>query len=467
MEIKYLLQLIYLFIVIRLGSITSEYLPDWNSLDSRPLPAWYDNAKVGIFIHWGVYSVPNYGDEWFWYNWKTEEIDGYEEYMKKNYAPNFTYQDFASLMTGELFNASEWASLFESAGAKYVVLTSKHHDGFSLWPSTYSNSWNSMDMGPHIDIVGELSNALRSETNITFGIYYSLYEWYNRMYRKDKAQRWQTRDYIENKVYPELFELIDKYAPEIIWSDGDWEAAESYWKPKEFLAWLYNESKVNETVVVNDRWGLLSWCRHGDFHNCMDRYNPGVLKKHKWENAFTIDRKAWDWRETATLDEYLTSEELIKEIVTTVSCNGNALVGVGPTRFGNIPSIFQERLRDMGHWLAINGEAIYDSNPWIYQNDTFTPNIWFTSKSLSGKIVVYATVLSFPSTNYTVDIFAINDYVTEQTKIELLGYSGQIMWFMRDNAIRIKFPDKATLDELGLKFAWTFKITGLKSDSMK
>lgn len=268
--------------------------------------------------------------------------------MEKHYKPSFSYLDFASEFTAELFNATEWAKLIKQAGAKYVVLTSKHHDGFALWPSTYSGFWNSFDMGPHIDVVGELSSAIRDQTNITFGLYYSLYEWYNRLYKQDKTSRFRDRNYVQQKVIPELQELIKLYQPEIIWSDGDWEASENYWGAKEFIAWLYNESPVNETVVVNDRWGLTNWCRHGDFFNCVDRYNPGVLKTHKWENAFTIDKEAWKFRENIDASEYLTSGELIKEIVSTVSCGGNALVGIGPTRFGSIPTILKTKLMDMG-----------------------------------------------------------------------------------------------------------------------
>lgn len=177
-----------------------EYDPNWESLDQRPLPDWYDQAKVGIFIHWGVYSVPSYGSEWFWTNWRTTKAKGYVDYMTNNYPPNFTYQEFARDFTAEFFNATEWAKLFEASGAKYVVLTSKHHDGFALWPSKYSFSWNSVDVGPHRDIVGELAAAIRKNTDLRFGLYHSLYEWYNPLYLRDKETRFLTNDFVQIKV---------------------------------------------------------------------------------------------------------------------------------------------------------------------------------------------------------------------------------------------------------------------------
>ena len=112
---------------------TKRYEANWHSIDSRPLPAWYDKAKIGIFLHWGVYSVHSFGSEWFWSRWKgsinkTKQVR-YEEFMRKNYPPNFTYADFAPMFTAEFFNPEEWAELFKKSGAKYVVLTSKHHEG--------------------------------------------------------------------------------------------------------------------------------------------------------------------------------------------------------------------------------------------------------------------------------------------------------------------------------------------------
>ena len=147
-------------IIIEKITNNDDFEPTWESLDKRPLPRWYDEAKVGIFIHWGVYSVPSFGSEWFWTNWRTSKNPDYVNYMSANYKPGFTYQEFAKDFTAEHFNATEWAQLFNESGAKYVVLTSKHHDGYALWPSRYSFSWNSVDVGPHRDIIGKTMSEL-------------------------------------------------------------------------------------------------------------------------------------------------------------------------------------------------------------------------------------------------------------------------------------------------------------------
>lgn len=233
--------------------------------------------------------------------------------MRERYPPNFTYQDFGRDFTAEFFNATQWSEIFQASGARYIVLTSKHHEGYTLWPSKYSFSWNSMDVGPQknlvgnvdtcsivfqivfhfsssinnvlikhkkrfllisLDETGELAEAIRKNTDIKFGLYHSLYEWYNPLYLMDKENKFTTDTFVSHKIMPELYELVKTYKPQIVWSDGDWEAPDSYWKSKEFLAWLYNESPVKDTVVVNDRWGINITCHHGDFYTCTDRFNP-------------------------------------------------------------------------------------------------------------------------------------------------------------------------------------------------
>lgn len=427
-----------------------KYLPSWDSLDSRPLPNWYDDAKFGIFIHWGVFSVPSFGGEWFWYNWQEETYSTkYHDFMKQRYSSRFTYQDFAPEFTAEFFNATQWSELFQASGAKYIVFTSKHHEGYTLWPSKYSFSWNSMDVGPQRDLIGELAMAIRNSTNLKFGLYHSLYEWYNPRYLFDKQNNFTTKTFVNEKIIPELHELITKYKPEIVWSDGDWEAPDIYWKSKEFLSWLYNESPVKDTVVVNDRWGQNISCHHGDFYTCTDRYNPGILQIHKWENCMTIDRKSWGFRRNAVLSEYFTLPELIKELVTTVSCGGNLLMNVGPTKDGIISPIFEERLRGIGDWLAINGEAIYNTKPWIVQNDTSAHNVWYTQKKNEKHI--YALILRWPENGI---LYLKSLKVSINAEIHMLGFAQSIDW---------KQDEKITIVFLPAKFhkgqpAWVLRI---------
>ncbi|XP_072763869.1 alpha-L-fucosidase isoform X2 [Anoplolepis gracilipes] len=429
---------------------TSKYVPTWSSLDSRPLPSWYDEAKFGIFIHWGVFSVPSFGSEWFWNNWKEEIISTkYHDFMKQRYPPNFTYQDFARDFTAEFFNASEWAELFKASGAKYLVLTSKHHEGYTLWPSKYSFSWNSMDVGPKKDLIGELAEAIRSKTNIRFGLYHSMYEWYNPLYLADKKNNFTTDTFVTKKIIPELQELVETYKPEVVWSDGDWEASDSYWKSKEFLTWLYNESPVKDTVVVNDRWGSNMPCHHGGFFTCTDRFNPGVLLSHKWENCMTIDKKSWGFRRNAVLSEYFTLAGLVKELVITVSCGGNLLMNVGPTKDGIISPIFEERLRGMGAWLAVNGEAIYDTKPWSVQNDTLTGSTWYTQSKNEEQL--YASILEWPEDN----ILLLGSLkISKNSQIQLLGYSTIIPWKQSDDKLEIYLPVNAYRGQP----AWVLKI---------
>lgn len=265
-----------------------KYTADWSSLDSRQNPTWYDEAKVGVMLHWGVYSVPSFGSEWFWIRLKNNKSD-HINFMKKNFRPGYTYQEFAKDFTAENFVPNEWAALFEESGAKYVVMTTKHHDGYTLWPSKYSFGWNSMDVGPHRDLVGELGEAIKKRSKLVWGLYYSLFEWFNPMYLTDKENNYTTRHFVDQKMMPELKELVMRYKPEYLFSDGDWMIADVYWKSTEFLAWLFNESPVRETVVVNDRWGKGTRNRHGGVWTAKDHYNPGTLQKHKFENAMTVD----------------------------------------------------------------------------------------------------------------------------------------------------------------------------------
>ena len=376
---------------------TGRYEPTWDSLDRRPLPEWYDDAKVGIFIHWGVFSVPAFDSEWFWKHWVTDKYKTIIDFMQKNYPPGFSYQDFAPQFKAEFFDPDQWAAIFKKSGAKYVVLTSKHHEGFTLWPSNTSWNWNAFDVGPKRDLVAAVGDAVRKQ-GIRFGLYHSLFEWYNPIYLKDQANGYQTQEFVNGKTLPELYDIVNRYNPEVIWSDGEWDAPDTYWKSKEFLAWLYNDSPVKETVVVNDRWGYGTGCKHGDFINCADRYRPGKLQFKKWENCMTIDRTSWGYVRQSQLSSYYSFKELILELVQTIAFGGNILINVGPTADGRIIPIFEERLQQMGDWLSLNGEAIYSTTTWENQNDTLTPDVYYTKSKTSD--TVYTIFFDWPTSNF-------------------------------------------------------------------
>lgn len=425
-------------LVALLARCHAQYQPNWDSLDSRPLPSWYDQAKVGIFIHWGVFSVPSFGSEWFWNHWKDNDTK-YVDFMTKNYRPGFTYADFAPQFTAELWDPEHWADVFAKSGAKYVVLTSKHHEGYTLWPSKTSFSWNSMDVGPRRDLVGELAVAIRKHPELHFGLYHSLFEWYNPLYLNDAKEN--RTEFVDYKTLPELYEIVNAYHPDVIWSDGDWGRSPDYWRSTDFLAWLYNESPVKDTVVTNDRWGIGTMCKHGGFLTCSDHYNPGVLQTRKWENAFTIDKNSWGLRREAVLADYHTINDIISELVRTVSCGGNVLINIGPAHDGTIRAVFEERLTQLGDWLAVNGEAIYDSSPWSVQNDSIASGVWYTQRGGS----VYAITLSWPE-----DGELKLGSAPEATDCQLLGF-GSVKC---DNGA-VKFPGLAGVSS---RWAWVVKF---------
>nr|XP_033795002.1 plasma alpha-L-fucosidase isoform X1 [Geotrypetes seraphini] len=443
-------------ILLLLGSACAQdYEPTWDSLDSRPLPAWFDEAKFGIFIHWGLFSVPSFGSEWFWWYWQKQHMSCYVRFMKANYRPGFTYEDFGPLFTAEFFDANQWADIFEASGAKYMVLTSKHHEGFTLWNSKYSWNWNSVDVGPKRDIVAELAKAIRSKTSLRFGLYHSLFEWFNPLFLSDESNLFKTRMFSFTKSLPELYELVTKYQPEIVWSDGDGDAPDVYWNSTGFLAWLYNESPVRDTVVTNDRWGQDCICKHGGYYTCADRYNPGHLLNHKWENCMTIDKKSWGYRRNAKIEDYLTIEELIEQLVETVSCGGNLLLNIGPTREGLIIPLFEERLRQIGSWLDVNGEAIYSTVPWKAQNDTATPGVWYTSKPDDN--IVYAIFLKWPPAG-CISLDQPYAYVGK-TKVHLLGYRASLKWIaLGKQGMMVSLP-QLNGAQLPCQWAWVLKLS--------
>ncbi|KAM3871178.1 plasma alpha-L-fucosidase [Diretmus argenteus] len=437
------------------SSSRGQYEPTWASIDSRPLPEWFDQAKFGIFIHWGVFSVPSFGSEWFWWYWQKQKIKPYVDFMQKNYPPDFKYQDFAPQFTAEFFDAKEWTDIFASSGAKYIVLTTKHHEGFTLWGSKNSWNWNAVDVGPKRDLVGEVASALRANSDLRLGLYHSLFEWFNPLFEQDAANVFTTNYFPTTKTLPELYDIVTKYKPEVLWSDGDGDAPDKYWNSTGFLAWLYNDSPVRDTVVTNDRWGYGSICTHGGYYTCADRYQPGHLLKHKWENCMTIDTKSWGYRRNAPLKDYLPIEQLVANLVETVSCGGNLLMNIGPTHDGRIAPIFEERLRQMGKWLRVNGDAIYNTTAWRAQNDSVTSNVWYTSRPQEKTI--FAILLEWPDDG---SVILHDPLVTQgKTQVVLLGY-GFLRWEpVKPGGLRVLLP-QLSVGQMPCQWAWALRLTG-------
>ncbi|KFD56951.1 hypothetical protein M514_02208 [Trichuris suis] len=455
--------------VIFISCVFGKYLPTWDSLDSRPLPPWFDQAKFGIFMHWGLYSVPSYGvsAEWFWWWWQGEHREAQVEFMKKNYKPKFSYADFAPMMTCELFDADHFAEVVQKSGARYFVLTSKHHEGYALWPSAESMHFNALDTGPHRDLVGELATAIR-KVGIRFGLYYSLFEWFNPLFLSDSSSKFTRQSYVQNVVHPQLHDLVNKYKPEVVWSDGDWGANDTYWNSTQFLAWLYNDSPVKDTVVTNDRWGNGIMCKHGGFFTCSDRFNPQTLQPHKWENCYTIDAESWGFRREATLNDYLTTEQLIKAFVETVSCGGNFLLNVGPTHDGRILPVFEERLYSIGKWLNITGEAIFETVPWAHQNDSLTKDVWYTTRKpqsmgrVDNKTIfpkgnyVYAFFFNWPEDG-TLQLGSVKG--TDRTEAVLMGSSDKLsLEPTKQSGMKIGLPKLYSANGI-INCCWVIKLS--------
>lgn len=351
--------------LVPIGKASAQkYAPDWSDLDKRPVPAWYQDAKFGIFIHWGVYSVPAYTPvggyaEWYQHALRSDPNGAVARYQKAKYG-NLTYYQLADRFKAELFDPEAWASLFQKSGAKYVVLTSKHHDGFCLWPSKEADRdwgfpWNASEVGPHKDLIAALFNALR-KTDVRPGLYYSLYEWYNPLYLKDVHR------FVDTHTLPQMKDIINRYHPYVLWTDGGWEQSDTTWRATQFLSWLYNDSPVGDSIVTYDRWGSGVRFHHGEVYT--PEYQPGLtFHGHYFEESqgmgysygYNRAEDAWD---------YSSSRLLVLQLIDIVSRGGNFLLDIGPTADGKIPPVMQERLLDIGKWLKGNGEAIYGTRPW-------------------------------------------------------------------------------------------------------
>jgi alpha-L-fucosidase len=356
----------------------ATYEANWESLDRRPMPAWYNDAKFGIFIHWGVYSVPSYAPvkvkgqtayaEWYW-NSLTEGKKAKQptgsgaltwEFHQRVYGANFPYADFAPMFRAELYDPNRWADVFARSGARYVALTSKHHEGFTLWRSAEANrawgrAWNAVEIGPKRDVLLDLMEAGRRR-NLHMGIYYSLYEWYNPLWLADRKR------YALEHMAPQFKDVVTHALPDIIFSDGEWEMNSEDWHTPDLLAWLFNESPVRDTVVIDDRWGKDTRHKHGGYYTT--EYTSGLQQAaHAWEESRGMGYSyGYNRMETAT--DYHTGRELLLMLLDIVSRGGNLLLDIGPTADGRIPVIMEDRLLQIGEWLGKSGEAIYGTHAW-------------------------------------------------------------------------------------------------------
>jgi alpha-L-fucosidase len=427
------------------------YQPNWRSINSRRVPAWFDEAKFGIFIHWGVYSVPAWGPkdkyaEWYWHDMQDHNGPTWKFHVA-TYGEKFQYQDFAPRFNAEMFDPDRWADIFERSGARYVVLTSKHHEGFCLWPCPDSWNWNAVDVGPHRDLAGDLTKAVQAR-GIKMGFYYSLYEWYNPLYHADVNR------YVDEHMLPQMKDLVERYHPSILWTDGEWEFPSAVWKSTEFLTWLFNDSSVRDEIVINDRWGKDTRGVDGGFYTSeYGKYRGEGFEKslrvHKWEEDQGIGSSfGYNRNEDAT--DYKTPGQLITLLANTVSEGGNLLLDIGPTGDGRIPVIMQERLLQLGDWLKVNGEAIYGTHPWRKAAEGEV--IRYTAKDGA----VYAIALKSPGRELVLEA----PQPQKNTVVTLLGSSQPLRWRTEAGKLHIELPATGITGLAGA--AMVFKLTDVQ-----
>ena len=347
-----------------------NYQPNWESLNTRKIPSWFHQDKFGIFIHWGVYSVPAYApvmpnsgysySEWYRDRLHEKQKD-FMAFHNKNYGSSFAYEQFEPMFKAEMFDPNQWADVFKKSGARYVVLTSKHHDGYTLWNSAeadrdWNRPWNAVTGTPKRDLLGDLSTSVRG-AGLKMGYYYSLYEWFNPLWLHNRKK------YVTEHMIPQFKDLVTKYKPSVIFSDGEWDIADTAWQSPALLAWLFNESPVKNDVVVNDRWGNNTREKNNGAMYTTSEYGSGMDASIIWEESQGVGH-SYGYNRNEQLKDYKSSHDLILMLGDIVSRGGNLLLDIGPDADGTIPVIMQQRLSDIGDWLAINGEAIYETESW-------------------------------------------------------------------------------------------------------
>jgi alpha-L-fucosidase len=457
-----MIRVVSLLLAGALCSSAQTYQPTWESIRKHKVPEWFDDAKLGIFIHWGLFSVPAWAppsgelgkvdpSQWFknnpyaeWYlnSIKIKDSPSQQHHLK-TYGPNFDYLDFIPTFNREIrkWNPDGWARLFHDTGARYVVLVTKHHDGFTLWPSAVKNPHRKPDQ-QHADrdIVGDLTTAVRRQ-GMKMGLYYSggldwSFEGDPIENRRDLMARVPQSDEYARYADAHWRELLNRYQPTVLWNDIN------YPKKGDLLhlfADFYN--RVPEGLV-NNRWGT-------DFS---DFTTPEYAKQDrvegkKWEATRGLGF-SFGYNQVEGPEQVLPAEKLITTFVDIVSKGGNLLLNIGPKPDGSISQIQLDRLHSLGAWLKANGEAIFDTRTWVRP----------TGKTVDGMEVrftrrrdaVYAILLGKPrGREITIESLT----VAPGTKVEMLG-AGQATWTQSGHDLTLALPENVPVSE-----AYALKIT--------
>jgi alpha-L-fucosidase len=469
------------------------FRPDWESLQKYEAPEWYRDAKFGIFIHWGVYSVPAFGSEWYP---RMMYVKGSSEYKHhiETYGPQdkFGYKDFIPRFKAEHFDPAAWAELFKKAGAKYVVPVAEHHDGFAMYDSGVSD-WTAAKMGPHRDITGELAKAVRAaglhlgvsshrvEHNFFLGpgrtipsdindpqyaaLYGPAHTWLMAPWGLPLnddftyvSSAW-ANDWLARSA-----ELVEKYHPDIVYFD--WWIGQASIRPNltRFAAFYYNSS-----LKYGDHIGVINYKDYAmQDHSAvldLERGQLGDIRPLAWQTDTSVSNKSWGFINS---DTFKSPEFVIDQLIDIVSKNGNLLLNIGPRSDGTIPEEVQHVLLDVGAWLNVNGEAVYGTRPWrIYGegptkvaagsfHDTDTTHYTaedfrFTTKGN----VLYAIGLAWPTNGEAViHSLAVTAGAEPVQSVALLGSDAKISFDQRSDGLHVQLPAQTQA-----KYAYAVRLT--------
>ena len=475
------------------------YRPDWESLRRYEAPDWYKDAKFGIFIHWGVYSVPAFGNEWYPRNMYQEGSDEYKHHVATYGPPSrFGYKDFIPRFKAEHFDPAQWAELFKASGARYVVPVFEHHDGFAMYDSGLSD-WTAAKLGPHRDIYGELAKALRErglrlgasshriehnffleggrkiDSDVNDPRYLAFYgpahTWLNG--QKTLLQDWTylSNEYLDDWLARDA-EIVEKYEPDIMYFD--WWIGQPYARAHvaKFASFYYNRAASQGKVpVINYKDSAIE--EHSAVLD-IERGQLSGIRPLYWQTDTSISNKSWGYIEN---DNFKSAETIVHQLVDIVSKNGNLLVNVGPRSDGTIPEEVQAILREIGSWLTVNGEAIYGTRAWtkfgegptaivegaFHDSETkaFTAQDFrFTSKGNS----LYAIELAWPASGEAV-IHSLNEAALSGqsiVSIVLLGQATPLTYQIKPDGLHIQLSSQ----KAGV-YAYSFKIEFQKPPSLR
>jgi len=462
------------------------YEPSWNSLRTHITPKWLRDAKLGIYTHWGVYSVPACGPNgtWYPYNMYREGTQQYE-YHVKTYGPpsQFGYKDFIPYFTGDKFDPDEWAELFQQSGAKFAGPVGEHHDGFAMWDSKLTE-WNAAKMGPKRDVVGDLEKAIRHQgLRFMVALHHAENWWFFPHWRKEfdtsdprysglygplhnldwsdcvpelkkRGDEWQMQDR-PSKEFLDVWlgkvkEVVDRYKPDLLWFDFGLRFIQENYK-QEMLAYYYNKAvEWGKEMAVTYKWhDLVPGTAIVDLE--LGRF--GELTYHDWVTDTSVDDQgAWGYVKDAG---FKPPEVLIHNLVDNVSKNGYLLVNVGPKPNGEIPEPAKESLRQMGQWLEINGEAIFGATPWTTYGEGPTKmektgyfseqqEVDYTAEDIRFTVkdsTLYATCLGWPGDKLCIKSLG-QLYESEISSVTMLGDGHELPWKWSPEGLEVTMPER-------------------------